>query len=604
MLPRLALSAAVLVAAAMAIDSTQFADDLEQCIRQAAHEAASSFQQWGDGCLPRTEKVDVQAAVLAKSITPFEKKYGYQAALWCNFYSTRMNEKLDPNNPQPNNPNYGDWYWSLLCPWPLDQCGNEPMGLHGDEHHGVPIEWSTTQNWKYLGEQRRTMSCGLCGRLRDRLGDAPFTQPLAKVNDPGRENWYGNVWDMHPFGAWLANERHKQGWDLAETVDKISKYRASNGEEIHGFAWQSTRLLAVDAQGKRKETIEFKAAPVHARKICERMWHLSDQSRDDCWHGVGHGMFYYYMDIGLAMKACWSDEIMRTAPDYIGAKALLKARWLCVSGIYHSAGNSVSVSAYHLIAAEGLLAEEWLCKQYPEWQEDDAYFARCGAGLGMEEVEYMKWMVTEGNACPVDGRKHHRTDDDGKALPVAPWEKKLAGLHTVMQRTCNPATQFGTAHDECPAAFMAHFPCKKERADYNHCMSGHHLGCKDFWVMRTTFLCDNPGPRKGVNRVLHGQEHVGVWGGECTCPDGSVFLVGDEMNECGSLACHNGLAGQCHKEPNNEWAFREVHCAPGSPPSPPAPPLEALATTSIDRKFNMLLGALKAAADELAEPLH
>ncbi len=173
-----------------------------------------------------------------------------------------------------------------------------------------------------------------------------------------------------------------------------------------------------------------------------------------------------------------------------------------------------------------------------------------------------------------------------------------------MQRTCNPATQFGTAHDECPAAFMAHFPCKKERADYNHCMSGHHLGCKDFWVMRTTFLCDNPGPRKGVNRVLHGQEHVGVWGGECTCPDGSVFLVGDEMNECGSLACHNGLAGQCHKEPNNEWAFREVHCAPGSPPSPPAPPLEALATTSIDRKFNMLLGALTAAADELAEPLH
>ena len=101
MLPRLALSAAVLMPAAMAIDSTQFADDLEQCIRQAAHEAASSFQQWGDGCMPNTEKVDVQAAVLAKSITPFEKKYGYQAALWCNFYSTCMNEKVDPNNPQP-----------------------------------------------------------------------------------------------------------------------------------------------------------------------------------------------------------------------------------------------------------------------------------------------------------------------------------------------------------------------------------------------------------------------------------------------------------------------------------------------------------------------
>ena len=51
---------------------------------------------------------------------------------------------------------------------------------------------------------------------------------------------------QHPFGAWLANEQWKQGWDLGETVDKIKNFRASNGEEIHGFAWQSARLLALN----------------------------------------------------------------------------------------------------------------------------------------------------------------------------------------------------------------------------------------------------------------------------------------------------------------------------------------------------------------------
>ena len=80
--------------------SLQFALDLEQCIRGAAANAVKAWPEWGDGCLAATTKVDRQAAVLGESITPFEAKYGYQAALWCTFYSTRMTEEPNPDNPQ------------------------------------------------------------------------------------------------------------------------------------------------------------------------------------------------------------------------------------------------------------------------------------------------------------------------------------------------------------------------------------------------------------------------------------------------------------------------------------------------------------------------
>ena len=31
---------------------------------------------------------------------------------------------------------------------------------------------------------------------------------------------------------------------------------------------------------------------------------------------------------------------------------------------------------------------------------------------------------------------------------------------------------------------------------------------------------------------------VGVWGGTCKCPDGQVYMVGDNLNYCRSMACH------------------------------------------------------------------
>ena len=56
---------------------------------------------------------------------------------------------------------------------------------------------------------------------------------------------------------------------------------------------------------------------------------------------------------------------------------------------------------------------------------------------------------------------------------------------------------------------------------------------------------------------------VGIYGGTCTCPDGSVYQVGDQLDSCGSLACVNGVAGECHKK-SGEWSFRKVICVPQS----------------------------------------
>ena len=37
------------------------------------------------------------------------------------------------------------------------------------------------------------------------------------------------------------------------------------------------------------------------------------------------------------------------------------------------------------------------------------------------------------------------------------------------------------------------------------------------------------------------------YGGTCTCPDGQKYRVGDQNDDCGSLACYGGIPGPCIK---------------------------------------------------------
>jgi len=52
---------------------------------------------------------------------------------------------------------------------------------------------------------------------------------------------------------------------------------------------------------------------------------------------------------------------------------------------------------------------------------------------------------------------------------------------------------------------------------------------------------------------------VGRWGGSCTCPDGSVYQVGDNIDLCNSLACVGGVSGACTRA-NGPWSRRRVTC--------------------------------------------
>ena len=70
---------------------------------------------------------------------------------------------------------------------------------------------------------------------------------------------------------------------------------------------------------------------------------------------------------------------------------------------------------------------------------------------------------------------------------------------------------------------------------------------------------------------------VGSWGGECTCPDGQVYAVGDNNDACGSLACVGGTVTKPCGNGNPISAHgMGVTCAAVPPPPTPPPPLPPL----------------------------
>ena len=94
------------------------------------------------------------------------------------------------------------------------------------------------------------------------------------------------------------------------------------------------------------------------------------------------------------------------------------------------------------------------------------------------------------------------------------------------------------------------------------------LECKeDFWSISSRNLECYP-------KNIHQEESVwmenlyfgpdnkysGSWGGECTCPNGQTYPVGDNHDMCGSLACVGGEAGVCHKHALGDWSGKRVIC--------------------------------------------
>ena len=81
------------------------------------------------------------------------------------------------------------------------------------------------------------------------------------------------------------------------------------------------------------------------------------------------------------------------------------------------------------------------------------------------------------------------------------------------------------------------------------------------------FALDQPAAGDVYEANVLGQ-NGGLWGGSCTCPDGSVYLVGDSADYCGSLACVGGASGTCNKWESDAWRQKSVTC--GLPKAKPA----------------------------------
>ena len=255
-------------------------------------------------------------------------------------------------------------------------------------------------------------------------------------------------------------------------------------------------MLAYDTGTLDGERIPYPPAKMgqdHVFRVCKPSWWLSPQSRDDCSHAAGHGFFYYFLDIGRAVSACWSDDIVLHTPgpdedrdDYtrmagLSAGDMLKWRWLCATGVYHAAGNTLSLEILDKLVSIGSSAEEYLCKRANVWGENDRfgsslqlwcyhvllhtslcpmrrYFDRCAAGLGIKETEMRLQSVSSGK-CASNPKQW-----------AAAWElQQLDQFGQAMQPSCNPAKYFVQANDMCPAAFRAHFPCQPGTHDYVFC---------------------------------------------------------------------------------------------------------------------------------------
>ena len=76
-----------------------------------------------------------------------------------------------------------------------------------------------------------------------------------------------------------------------------------------------------------------------------------------------------------------------------------------------------------------------------------------------------------------------------------------------------------------------------------------------FYSSNLSFSCYTSG-----NIVEENADGVGGWGGSCTCPDGTVYQVGDNGDYCKSIACIGGISGVCNQS-DGEWAGRKVTCA-------------------------------------------
>ena len=294
----------------------------------------------------------------------------------------------------------GDWYADYLCP---EANGHRWCSGHDDlgeaEAAGVRTGEGGIDQREMGGPDMRirTMSCALCARLKQRFGVAPFKGRAVPIPNPqlttaGAEDmrfsgmaatweqrlgptkgywdrWVG--WDMHAFGLWYARARWPAQLDevqLAADILQMAAFRLDNGEVMHAFIWSSLALLR-DSQRERPPG--WREPSVWLSGACEvtRQFYAEGAGGENagvnfgtCGHGAGHGLYYYYGDIGKAMLACTRGDVLEEWGEVW--------RDHCGSGVYHSAFNALSAARLGQMALAGVEdVQAHLC--------EDSTWAKC-----------------------------------------------------------------------------------------------------------------------------------------------------------------------------------------------------------------------------------
>ena len=75
----------------------------------------------------------------------------------------------------------------------------------------------------------------------------------------------------------------------------------------------------------------------------------------------------------------WADQDMDTdlRSSGLNPKDLLKWRWLCATGVYHAAGNTLSLEVFDELHRQGESAQGLLCRRSNLWGPESRYFDRC-----------------------------------------------------------------------------------------------------------------------------------------------------------------------------------------------------------------------------------
>ena len=99
------------------------------------------------------------------------------------------------------------------------------------------------------------------------------------------------------------------------------------------------------------------------------------------------------------------------------------------------------------------------------------------------------------------------------------------------QGCCRTATGGAGAYTYLSVATLA--ACKDACLANGSCKAIEYLGVQ--------------GPTPAGSDDYRKNPNVGGWGGQCTCPSGKTYWVGDNFDSCGSLACIGGTRGPCEK---------------------------------------------------------